>query len=232
MTTRPDSCQEDFERFQQTTSRHDLTIQRDDGLYRHLQFKRPKSYCESFSIVTWPGHLCFTGDMGTFVFSRLPDMFDFFRGPQTWRIDYRYWAEKLQASDKYDGYQKFSPELFAQRVKETFQDWLDPEFCQTTADEIWERIEDEVLSQQHEGEQSAIEAAMRFEIPELDNKHIFQDFWEVDCREFTHRFLWCCWAIRFAIEAYDMATSFRDNTGDCNSNNDIPQSDPQNLNHL
>ena len=29
----------------------------------------------TFDIVTWPGYLCYSGDMGCFVFTRLPDMF-------------------------------------------------------------------------------------------------------------------------------------------------------------
>jgi hypothetical protein len=33
-----------------------------------------------FDVVTWPGHLSISGDMGCFVFTRVDDMFTFFRG--------------------------------------------------------------------------------------------------------------------------------------------------------
>ena len=83
--------------FLQDVAQHQIHVIRDDGVYRHVRFKRPDTYCSHFDLITWPGHLCYTGDMGTYVFTRLRDMFDFFRRPdnEKWhRIDRRYWAEK------------------------------------------------------------------------------------------------------------------------------------------
>jgi hypothetical protein len=34
---------------------------------------------------------------------------------------------------------------------------------------------------------------------------VFEDFREVDCEEYTHRFLWCCYALAWGIEKYDAA---------------------------
>ena len=58
---------------------HQMTIVRDDNIGRHLRFSKPGTSCMSFDLITWPGYLCCTGDMGTYVFKRLPDMFEFFR---------------------------------------------------------------------------------------------------------------------------------------------------------
>ena len=52
------------ERFAKDTATHAMTILRDDGLYRHLRFKRPNTSSYYFDIITWPGYLAITGDMG------------------------------------------------------------------------------------------------------------------------------------------------------------------------
>lgn len=33
----------------------------------------------------------------------------------------------------------------------------------------------------------------------------FLDFWESDCTSYTYRYLWCCYAIVWAIQQYDAA---------------------------
>ena len=47
---------------------HAMTILRDDGVHRHLRFKKPGSGTYWFDLITWPGTLCIDGDMGTYVF--------------------------------------------------------------------------------------------------------------------------------------------------------------------
>lgn len=66
-------------RFLINTANHTMKIHRDDGIYRHLEFSRNGSNSYRFDLVTWPGYLCVTGDMGTWTFSRIADMFDFSR---------------------------------------------------------------------------------------------------------------------------------------------------------
>jgi len=36
-----------------------------------------------------------------------------------------------------------------------------------------------------------------------NNTYIFSDFWQVDCMDYTPRFIWCCHAIQWAISQYD-----------------------------
>ena len=87
-------------RFLLDTAFHRLEIIRDDGLYRHLRMKQPGTSCYYFDIITWPGYLTVTGDMGTWTFSRIADMFDFF-GPWQDGINTGYWSEKLEAGAGY-----------------------------------------------------------------------------------------------------------------------------------
>ena len=103
--------------FGRDIAQHELQILRDDGLYRHLRCSRPETYCFGFDIVTWPGYLAYVGDMGSYVFSRVEDMFTFFGGDTTRSIDYRYWAEKIQGGGVRPA-EQFSDTAFAAAVKE------------------------------------------------------------------------------------------------------------------
>jgi len=69
------------ERFKRDTKDHEMTVLHEDGLYRHLRFRKPAGgYSEYwFDLVTWPGVLVIRGDMETFAFSRTEDMLAFFR---------------------------------------------------------------------------------------------------------------------------------------------------------
>ena len=79
--------------FKITTKQHEMTCIKSDGLYRHYHFANPRNSVYWFDIVTTPYYLYVTGDMGTWVFSRIKDMLHFFNKNE---IDYTYWAEKLQ----------------------------------------------------------------------------------------------------------------------------------------
>lgn len=83
------------QRFPKDVADHELTILRDDGLYRHLRCAQPGTGSYWFEIVTWPGALAIRGDAGDgYLFSRIDDMLEFFRRPDQ-RINPQYWAEKL-----------------------------------------------------------------------------------------------------------------------------------------
>jgi hypothetical protein len=78
-----------------------MKVHRDDGIYRHLKFSRNGSNSYRFDLVTWPGYLSVTGDMGTWTFGRIADMFDFhgqpFRAARKFLINPGYWSEKFEA---------------------------------------------------------------------------------------------------------------------------------------
>jgi hypothetical protein len=203
-----DEYEKQFARFNKEIAGHTVKVLRDDGLYRHLRCRRGDSYCMGFDIVTWPGYLSYTGDMGCFVFTRLPDMFEFFRGRRSAIVDRRYLAEKCVAKDKPDGIREYSEALFRAAIKERFDSYVaDHELTEAQAADLWEQIQDEVLPN-GDNHQDAVRAAMDFRWVPADEGHtrgweVFTDFYEHRLEEFTTRFWWCCYAVPWAIERYD-----------------------------
>lgn len=221
---REQSCTED--RFLKDAANHQLEVLRDDGVNRHLRFKNPESSAYWFDIITWPGTLCIDGDMGTFVFRRLHDMFQFFRTDQehydrTGRADRLainpgYWDEKLRAPDP-RGAMEYSAEGFRQHVKEAFDNWVEsskPDDEYSTEAErdqfhddqaaLWAALKDEVLDVADDGSIRAYDAARDFRCDEVPGFNM-EDCWEWDCRVHKFDFLWNCYAITWGIKAYDKA---------------------------
>jgi hypothetical protein len=179
-------------------ARHEMILLRDDGLNRHIRVARPGTYCMQFELVTWPGYLACAGDMGCFVFSRIADMFEFFR-PHNDRpelqINLGYWAEKAQAESCTGGIKEYSPDLF----RENIERWLNE---REASAEVRAEVEDEVLNYAHDGEYPAMDAACRFKSA---SGFRFTDFWEANCQEYTYHFVWCCYAMVWGIRQYDAA---------------------------
>ncbi|MDR5887528.1 hypothetical protein [Vreelandella janggokensis] len=191
-----------LERFQDTITEHQLTVIHDEGLHRHLRCARPESNDRYFNITTWPGFLCISGDMGCYVFQRIEDMFKFFRDEEL-RINPGYWQEKLQAGPSIapeEITKEWQPEKFRSEITEWFEvateDWDEEDKA-----EAWEAVEIEVLGEA-DNEHTAITAALEFR---FNDEEFFQDFWEVDCKKWKGHYLWCCYAIVWAIQQYDAA---------------------------
>ena len=107
-----------LERFMEDTAHHKMEVLIDNGLYRHLKFTNNGSSIYRFDIHTWPGFLCVCGDMGTYVFQRLDDMFEFFRSTDaTLRINPHYWAEKCQAHG-HEAVERYDLDAFTERINE------------------------------------------------------------------------------------------------------------------
>ncbi len=212
----------DEKQFLHDAREHQMSILMDNGLYRHLRFKRPTGSAYWFDIVTWPGRLCISGDMGTYVFNRLEDMFEFFRtdrrdwsfNPNGLSINPGYWAEKIDAVDKHGDFKVFNPETFRKEIKRWFDEWVEhrqPEDDDSQEkitsfneqkQELWEELELYVLGEADDGEDAAYRAASEFSC-EAAKDFRLSDFYEVDCREYTFHYLWCCYAIVWGIQQYD-----------------------------
>lgn len=181
--------------FLKRVSKHEITVLKDDGLYRHLRFRKPGTGIDGFDIVTWPGYLCYCGDMGEYVFSRIDDMFGFFRwgiSSEGIKINPSYWSEKVLAADR-DGVDKYDPDKFRQRIKE----YLDE--AEDVTEEVRQEVEDFVLSCADDGEYAAYTAVCDFE----SDGFRFQDFFECNLRSYTYRFIFCCYAVVWGISKYD-----------------------------
>lgn len=189
------------QRFLKSVAEHEMTIVSDAGLARHIKFGRPQSSVYQFHITTWPGYLAISGDAGCYVFARLADMFSFFRGDD---INPQYWAEKLQAADRNCGYQEFSEDRFHEAIKSDFEQWDFEDDDQRAR--AWAALQESDLSEDSNPEsvENAVCIAMGYKCP--ITKRSFNDFWDHDLRDYTFRFLWCCYAIQWAIKQYDAAT--------------------------
>ncbi|WP_137923912.1 hypothetical protein [Cupriavidus sp. 2SB] len=216
--------------FERDVAQHAMTVLHEDGVYRHVRFRRPDSSSMHFDLVTYPGYLVYSGDMGCYVFSRLTDMFEFFRtdrlhgkDPSKLYINRGYWSEKLQAVDgnrRGGGATEFDQEKFRQIINQYRMRWvrehrdvLDKE--QRRA--LWEAVDDEVLRYLDDGEHAAYQHAHDFSWsanPTSHHRHgydrrhrtfAFEDLWEHDFTDYTFHFTWCCFAIAWAILQYDAA---------------------------
>jgi hypothetical protein len=210
-------CTED--QFLSDVASHVLTIQHDDGVFRHLRLGKPGTYCMSFNLTTWPGHLAISGDMGTYVFNRLDDMFQFFRTKpydrrdgthEDFPINPSYWAEKCEAMNTRDGrgegIKAYDRECLREHARyeweSHFSELMDDEGDLATneaAQECWKEIETSVLGAENGYE--AYQAAQDFE----HEGFRFHDSWEWNNTSYTFRFLWCLYAITWGIRQYDAA---------------------------
>lgn len=193
-----------LKQFEGDTADHEMIVIRDDGLYRHLRFKRPDTTAMYFDIVTWPGFLAYVGDMGSYVFSRTEDMLTFFRGGNDgYPIDFRYWAEKLQGPR---GSSELAVEYSADAMKQEVERWLKDyveghDLGGAEALELREEVQEQVLEREMT-EHS--ETFAYYYIREFDHKGItMEGLEEPHFKQYEFRFLWCCFALVWAIEKYD-----------------------------
>jgi hypothetical protein len=174
---------------------HKLTVRLDSGVYRHLVFRQPSnSWNMWFEIITWPGSLTIHGDMGTWSFSRVNDMFTFFRSGQL-RINASYWCEKISSESRFGGpSEKFNADTFKVNVLSSLDGYGLSD--QQKAD-IVEALEEEVFGEEDE---SAARRALS------DFKHedfTFSDSWEIGGKGYAYHYLWCLHAIVWGIQQYD-----------------------------
>ena len=190
------------EDFLKHVTEHKMEIKHDDGVYRHLTFTRNRSNVYRFDLITYPGHLVISGDMGTYVFQRLHDMFEFFRDgirDDDISINPGYWGEKLEAQDQQSGYKEWSKEMFEEIVTELYDTHVEEEeLSREAAEDLWREIEDE-LFYYADTEEKAYEKAADFQYEGFE----LQDFWEYNTRAYTFHYLWILFAIVWGIKQYD-----------------------------
>ena len=175
---------------------HAMAVMQDNGVYRHLRFRKPASSNMWFDLVTWPGNLAIRGDMGTWVFSRVEDMFTFFRSrDRQLRINESYWCEKIESESRFGGpSRKFAPDLFKANVLSALDGY---DLGGYEKEEIVAVLQEEVFAL--EDEPSARAALADFEY----NKFSFQDTWEINGQGYAYHFIWCLYAIVWGIQQYE-----------------------------
>lgn len=178
---------------------HTIEVLRDDGMYRHFRCRNHGSSIDGFDVVTWPGSLCYTGDMGNYLFQRTEDMIAFMRRSC---MSFDYAAEKCVAFDR-DGVREFRREVFdehladlAEEMKATVED--DDAADQLAAME--EKIEEiqtayEEYGAPHDGLRAMYESGL------------YDGCDTPSCESFTYRFLFCCHAIKWLCERLAVASA-------------------------
>lgn len=177
------------ERFRADIAQHEMTVLHNDGVYRHLRFKRPDTFMYHFDVVTWPGYLTITGDMDTFTFARLEDMFEFFRSGTG--INPGYWGEKVKAG----AYKRYDEDYAHQASVEHLDEWAEHEEPEAAA------YKRQLLQELIAGSEGQGESDFRYGLSRIGEPY-GDWWWEADLHPHTFQFLWCCWAIRHAVTAF------------------------------
>ena len=192
------------ETFLKDVANHKLHVLHDDGVYRHLLLTQ--GYFEMrFEVITWPNYLCISGDMGCFVFSRTNDMFDFFRREEL-SIIAGYWSEKVQAECRYDGIKEFDLSQVYERLDYYLESFIedldgDDELVAESIDEATEAV-NEFKCNCENLEWDAVSRINDWDEDAAGGLSL-DDFWDGSFETYTYRFIWCCYAIVWAIQQYD-----------------------------
>lgn len=186
------------ERFLNDVAKHEMTVVLDNGLHRHIQFSRPNSSIYLFNLVTWPGYLAISGDCDAYIFRRLTDMFEFFRGD---RINTGYWAEKCTASSKHGKLRTFSEDRFRESVRADLNGLISF-MSLSQAKKVVTAAHEELLDTTPYDTREAVELAQDFQCP-VNEDHPFTEFYEHDLEEYSFGFTWSCRAIQWGIRQYD-----------------------------
>lgn len=190
------------ERFLHDVREHRMEIVHDDGLHRHLRFSRPGSSIYRFNMITWPGYLAIAGDCDDYIFTRVSDMFEFFRGD---RINIGYWAEKCTAISKYGKLMTFSDDLFKAAVRSDLNAIIS-EMSLSDAKKVVSAAREDLLDSSPYDLREAVELAQDFVCP-ISGNHPFTEFYEHHLEEYSHGFTWVCRAIQWGIAKYDAETT-------------------------
>lgn len=186
------------EQFLKDVANHKMTVKLDHGLYRHVSFKQASnSWSMWFELVTWPDGLTITGDMGTWAFSRVEDMFTFFRSDKL-QINASYWCEKIISESRFGGpAEKFDMDTYKENVlSNLYDDELDAQLQR----KIIEALEDEVFRNDSD------ESTARRDLADFEHGAFqFSDSWEITGKAYTYHFLWCLYAIVWGIQQWDAA---------------------------
>jgi len=185
--------------FLNDVSNHQMHINFCNGGMRNIRFQKPNSSCQYFDITTWPGHLCISGDMGCYVFQRLPDMFEFFRSSEL-KINPGYWDEKIQALSRFgNGVRKWDEALAEAYITREFDEFM------SEYDGDKDDLEDLNHSFNSLKEAAHDQCEFSQEISCWDHNDLidFSEWWDYDFESHTYHFIWCCYAIVWAIQQFD-----------------------------
>lgn len=165
-----------------------LTVLHDEGQYRHLHVtpSDTRALWTGFDVITWPGHIALTGDLGDgWVFTRYgqDDMAYWVSG--THPSNYGYWAEKLVRACR-SSPTEFSPKLFLRTLDEYLRDQVD--------NSAWQLFMDEAKSVEDTHEAITFLRGISLDLPDLYEYIEFEDY--------TYSFKRACHQISWTVQTY------------------------------
>lgn len=180
--------------FLSDVANHKMRVMLSHGVHRHLRFNKPGTMNHYFDLVTWPGYLSYSGDMGHFVFARTADMFEFFwLGRHNVELDINpgYWSEKLQAIDRAD-FEEFDKQKFKKSLEQYLND------VEAKAD-VRKEIRETIYQQLDEGKFFIMNATFNFRHGDFQLLEFLQGS---EFKSYTYHFIWACYAIVWGIRKY------------------------------
>lgn len=183
--------------FLENVKDHEMLVEQDNGVFRCLKFAKPGTMNCYFRLVTWPGHLAVSGDMGDYIFARLTDMFRFFRQDDL-GINYVYWQEKLKAASRFgcDGgkWEVYDGEGTAQNIKEALYDQHEGKLPKKEIAAILKSIKESSSAEEF------------FHICALND---IDDAYEYISEKPNFHIQWIMYAIVWGIQKYDLTEKAR-----------------------
>ncbi len=202
---------------------HTMVVRKDDDLYRHLTFTNKGSNVYRFDLMAWPGELVIQGSCGTYAFSRVPDMFEFFRADEfnkksqpdsSLHINPAYWGEKLRSVCTQGGFREYDEDAFIQRVSDHVECRALTREQGIERGELWQAVLNEVIVHS-DNEIYAYDAVNSFNY----RGFTFEDFFDSGgTARYTYQYLWCLYAIVYGIGVYDKYK--KENSHEIRSKND------------
>lgn len=185
--------------FAEETAEHVMTVLHDDGPYRHLRFRKPGTAIFGFDVVTWPGHIAISGDMGDTTMARIDDMISFVAKPGSDQISFGYWVEKIVAND--GPKREWSQRLLEAQLRDSWREQccdndVDPE--SDLATRWWNDLEDAILNAGCDGDEHEQRAALDRFTGDVE----LYETWEWDCSDLPFHLYWRMLALRHAANTY------------------------------
>lgn len=198
------------DQFISNVSEHKMIVMIDNGVVRHIKFQREGQCQYWFEIMTWPGCLCIHGDMGTWVFSRIHDMFSFFRSrDDQLGISPDYWAQKIVAHER-GSFLRFDQDAFRKWVHEIVNEHLAgcSDLGEQETKDLWDEIKQGVFEFADTHASIDILATKVSEF-DFEGFRFPPDFYESirSWQTYDRGYLWCLYAIVWSIKKYDEAKS-------------------------
>lgn len=166
---------------------HTITKRLDvEGRFRSYRCQKPGTWIYGFDVTFIPGSVILTGDIGGLILSRECDMLPWLRGVlKKNSIDFRYVAEKV---DREISIEEWSEEVTRENLKYWLKDYAPRKLTRDEREELLDF-----------GDQETFEVIV---VPKLISLG-FDDLWELGKHDYTARFYWQVFALRWFVQTLD-----------------------------